>query len=149
MLVAHSITVEIFVQPKENADQIRTKLLSLFPFDLKEEKIELYEKSVMGFNKELIKVLRVELSKNKHINAFFDNIITQLSEQTKQLIRDQARKRLDPHLNFFLRFDKQNLLTQNLYKLTEQGDCIYIKFKIAAFPKNEENALKIIYELFK
>ncbi len=149
MIVAHSITVEIFVQPGENLDRIKLKFLSLFPFNVKEEKIELYEKSVMGFNNKIIKVLRIDLLKNRHIKVFLTNLFNQLDGDTKNKIKNQAKKRLDQNLNFYLRFDKYNLLDKNLYKLTDQGDCFYIKIKIAAFPKNESNALIIIYDLLK
>jgi RNA binding exosome subunit len=149
MIAAHSITVEIFVQPGEKIDKIKQKFLSLFPFDLNEEKIDIYEKSVIGFNNKIIKVLRIDLLKKRHIKAFLDNLFNQLSEETKNKIKDQAKKRLDQNLNFYLRFDKYTLLNRDLYKLTDQGDCFYIKFKIAAFPKNESNALNIIYDLLK
>lgn len=149
MIAAHSITVEIFVLPGENINKIKQKFLNLFPFNLKEEKIDLYEKSVIGFNKKIIKVLRIDLLKNKHIKAFLDNLFNQLNEDIKRIIKEQAKKRLDQNLNFYLRFDKYNLLDKDLYKLTDQGDCFYIKFKIAAFPKNESNALAIIYDLLK
>ena len=70
-------------------------------------------------------------------------------EETKKIIKTQAKRRLDPNLNFYLRFDKQNLLRKDRFQLTEQGDCLYMKLKIASYPKNESNALKIVYDLFE
>jgi RNA binding exosome subunit len=141
--------VEIFVQPDESLENIRERFLSLFPFDLKEEKIKLYEKSALGFNKKIIKVLRVDLLKNRHINAFLNDIFTHLGEKTKQAIKLQAEKRLDNNFNFYLRFDKEMFLEKNALKLTQRGDCIYIRFKVAAFPKKEATALNIIYQLLE
>lgn len=144
---AHSIVIEVFVLPGEEIGQIRSKLIDLFPFDLEEEEITLHQKSAIGFNEQIIKTLRVNLKKQRHIKAFLSYLIDQLSEDTKNQILYQAEKRLDNELYFYLRFDKQKLLRENQFLLINEGDCFYIKFKVAAFPKKKDKALAIINKL--
>ena len=146
-MLAHTLSIEIFISPDENIDSIKDKFLKLFPFDFEEEEITLQEDTASGFNQKRIKIFRVNLSKKRHVNAFLLNMVKNLQNRMRELILNQAERRLDENFNFFLRFDKTKLLNENIFQLTEQGDCILIKFKIAAFPKNKQNALDIINEL--
>ncbi|MFO7797121.1 MAG: RNA-binding domain-containing protein [Promethearchaeati archaeon] len=146
-MIAHTLIIEIFVSPDEDIVTIKEKFINLFPFDFEKEEINLQEDTATGFNQKRIKIFRVNLSKNRHVKAFLLNMVKNLRNHTKEVILNQAEKRLDENFNFFLRFDKNKLLNQNIFQLTEQGDCILIRFKIAAFPKNKENALAIINEL--
>lgn len=148
-MIAHTLVIEVFVLPYENIPEIRDKFIQLFPFDLEEEEIELEEDTAIGFNQKKIKIFRVNLSKRRHVRSFLLDMVENLEDETKDLILSQAERRLDENFNFFLRFDKNILLNENVFQLTERGDCIFIKFKIAAFPKNKENALDIIEELLK
>ncbi|TFF99954.1 MAG: hypothetical protein EU541_03605 [Promethearchaeota archaeon] len=144
----HSIIIEVFSKPGEDLEEIRTKLIALFPFDLNEEKITLQQKSAIGFNEQIIKTLRVNLQKQRHIKTFLSHLMDQLSDKTKEIILSQAEKRLDEDLYFYLRFDKKTLLQNNRYLLINEGDCFYFKLKVAAFPKKKDEALAIINNLF-
>lgn len=146
-MIAHTLVIEIFVSPEENVHAIRDKFINLFPFDFEKEEINLQEDTATGFSQKKIKIFRVNLSKNRHVKTFLLNMVKNLQNDTKEIILNQAEKRLDENFNFFLRFDKNKLLNQNMFQLTEQGDCILIRFKIAAFPKNKKNALAIINDL--
>ncbi len=146
---AHSIIVEVFVKPGENLDLIKSTFIRLFPFDLKEEKITLHQKSAIGFNEQIIDTLRITLKKQRHIKAFLNNLFDKLDEDTKQQILYQSDQRLDEELYFYLRFDKHLLLEKNQFHLINEGDCFYIKFKVAAFPKKKKEALAIIDKLLK
>lgn len=148
-MIAHTLIIEVFVLPGEDIKTIKKKFLGLFPFDLKEEEIPLEQKTAIGFNEQKIKIFRVTLSKRRYIKEFLLDLIENLAKETKKVILNQAERRLDENFNFFLRFDKNLLLNENEYRLTERGNCIFIKFKIAAFPKNKENALAIIKELLE
>ncbi|TXT62310.1 MAG: hypothetical protein BAJALOKI3v1_620011 [Promethearchaeota archaeon] len=148
-MIAHTLIIEVFVKSDEDIKHIRNKFIQLIPFDLEEEEIDLTEENAIGFNQERIKILRVILSKQRHINAFLKEMVKKLHDQTKNIILAQAERRFDENLNFFLRFDKYNLLNKKQFQLIERGDCIFVKFKIAAFPKNKERAIKIIHELFE
>jgi len=144
---AHSIVIEVFALPGEDVAQIESRLIELFPFDLEEEEIPLHRKSAIGFNEQIIKTLRINLKKQRHIKAFLDHLLDQLSQETKDQILYQAEQRLDQDLYFYLRFDKRELLQHNQFLLINEGDCFYIKLKVAAFPKKKEKALAILNKL--
>jgi len=148
-MIAHTLIIEVFVLPGEDIKTIKEKFLGLFPFELEEEEIPLEQKTAIGFNEQKIKIFRVTLSKRRYIKKFLLDLIENLEKETKNVILNQAERRLDENFNFFLRFDKNRLLNEKEYRLTERGNCIFIKFKIAAFPKNKENALAIIKELLE
>lgn len=148
MKIANSIKITVFVKEEENEERIKNPLLSLFPFDMEKEKIELNQSSAKGFNEKNIKIFEVFLQKEKQINIFLKNLNNRLSKETKGLILKQAESRLDDDCNFFLRFSKDKLLNEKELWLTDQGNCFHIRINISAFPKNKENALKIINKLF-
>ena len=143
-MLAHSIIIEVFIRPEEDIDAIRERFLTLIPFDLKEEKLELKRKSAMGFNQEKIVTLTIILSKKRHIKQFLEDFVTKISEQTKETMVQQIDRRLDKEFYFYIRLDKSKLITQGKLELTEDGDCIYVKIKIAVFPQKREKAIEEI-----
>jgi len=118
-MIAHTLVIEIFVSPEENVHAIRDKFINLFPFDFEKEEINLQEDTATGFSQKKIKIFRVNLSKNRHVKTFLLNMVKNLQNDTKEIILNQAEKRLDENFNFFLRFDKNKLLNQNMFQLTE------------------------------
>ena len=147
MKIANSIRISVYVKQEEDEEKIKEKLFSLLPFDLEEIKLE--QRKTIGFNEKEIKIFEVLLEKNKHIRAFLDNLIKNLSDEAKELILKQAESRLDDNCNFFLRFSKDKLIKENDLWLTDQGNCFHIKINIAAFPKKKDIALEIIRRVMK
>jgi len=72
-----------------------------------------------------------------------------LVNEQRELILRQAETRLDREFNFFIRFDKEKLVNENKYWITDSGNCFHIKMNIACFPRKREQALKIIQNIFK
>ncbi|MBD3196371.1 MAG: hypothetical protein GF317_15035 [Candidatus Lokiarchaeota archaeon] len=147
-MLAHTITLEVFTTPEKDIEEFRSKLLKLIPFDIEEEEIEIEQKTVLGFNEEKVRILRIVLLKKGHIRKFLKSFTTLLSEDTKNMIRNQAERRLDQELNFYIRFKKGLFLNEGRVELTDQGDCFFLKIKVAAFPKKRETALEIIDKIF-
>ncbi|MEJ2248513.1 MAG: RNA-binding domain-containing protein [Candidatus Lokiarchaeota archaeon] len=143
-MLAHSIILELFVHPEEDQNKIIEKLLSLIPFDIKEEKVALKRKSTFGFNQERIIVLSVTLTKKRHIEEFLENFIKRIGDHTKKTMSKEIDRRLDNKFNFYIRLDKQKLVDQGELEITEAGDCIYIKVKIAVFPQKRDKAIQEI-----
>jgi len=148
MKIANSIKITFFVKEEEDEEKIKKSLLSLIPFNLEKEKVELKQSNAKGFNEKNIKIFEIFLQKEKQINIFLKNLNNNLSKEAKELILKQAESRTDNEGNFFLRFSKDKLLNENEFWLTDQGNCFHIKLNIAAFPKNKENTLIIINRIF-
>ncbi len=161
MKLANSIKVSVFIKttgkpvesvsqdlqkPEEDEALIKEKFISLFPFSLEEEKLILKRSKAQGFNQRQIIIYEVELSKERHTNAFLKNLKDKLDEQQKKMLISQDN-RLDENLDFFIRLDKPCLLS-NLFQVTDCGDCFHIKISIAAFPKKREIALEVVKRIF-
>ena len=69
MKLAHQIKAKVFSYEKNNEDDkaVLNKFLELFPFDLKDEKIELKKSNAAGFGEKNITIFEVALEKEKRI----------------------------------------------------------------------------------
>ena len=150
MKTAHLIRIKVFSYEKfnENEKLILEKFLQLFPFNIKDEKIELKKTEATGFHENRIAIFEITLTKEKHTNLFLKNLIENLDEEQKKLIISKVESRLDENLNFFLRFDKNEYLKNNKLVLTDSGNCFHIEMSIAAFPKKREIGLGIVKSVF-
>ena len=149
MKIANSIKITVFTKQGEDSEKIKQKLLDLIPFDIEKEKILLGQKKATGFEEKEIKIFEILLTKEKYTHIFLENLIQNLSNETKELILRQAETRLDQECNFFLRFSKDKLIKENEFWITDQGNCFHVKINIAAFPKKRDIALEIIRNVFK
>jgi len=146
MKLAHNIKISVFVKPEDDENAVKKHLLSLFPFDLAEEKIDLKKSSATGFGQRQIIIFEAELGKDRHINAFLKSLNEKFNEQQKSVLLGQDN-RLDDECNFFFRLDKQKLLS-NEYWITDRGDCYHIRISVAAFPKKKERAREVVKKIF-
>ena len=148
MKLLNSAELSVFAKPEEDSAAIKQALLSLVPFNLADEKLKLEEKIATGFSERKIKIFRIALAKDKHLNLFIRHLLANLDAGQKKTLLEQAESRLDENLDFFIRFDKFSLLN-NVFELTDSGGCFHIKLSMAAFPKKREVALAGINKIFK
>ncbi len=123
------------------------KLKLLLPFDLGKEKVKITDQAAEGFDEKRIAILSVMLTKDRHVNAFIENLIKRLGDEKNTLL-EQLDSRLGNDLNFFIRLDKE-LLLKDKFALTDSGNCCHIKINIAAFPKRREKAAEMIRKILK
>ena len=145
--VAHSATIRVFCSEGENEEAILCGLKSLLPFDLEKEKITMQKQTAFGFSDKKIAIFEVLLTKSRHIKAFLDSTLPKISGTDKQMLLRQLDSRIDGDANFFVRFEKESLAKRNDLLVTDGGNCYHIKIKIAAYPSNKENAMKLVREL--
>ena len=150
MKLAHQIKTKVFYYEKHNENDklILDKFLQLFPFNLKDEKIEFKKTNALGLNEKKITIFDVTLTKEKHTSKFLENLMENLDEEQKKLIFSQLESRLDDNLDFFLRFDKNEYIKNNKLVLTDSGNCFHIEISVAAFPKKREIGLEIVKSIF-
>ncbi|MCP3686229.1 MAG: hypothetical protein GY861_26590 [bacterium] len=146
-MLANNITISVFCKEDENIDEISKKLVSLFPFDLEKEKLELKRENAKGFNEKKIVILSILIKKERHTKQFLEKLKESLNDDQKDLIKKQAETRLDEELNFFLRFDKEKLMQENLLWITDSGNCFHFRMSVATFPKKREKAIAVINEI--
>lgn len=148
MKSAHLIKLNVFSKEEDNFDAVLKKFLEFFPFDLEKEKISLRKTTALGFEDKKIIILEATLTKDKHIMEFLKTLLKNLDTEEKTIILRQAESRLDKNLDFFLRFDKDELIKNNKLALTDSGNCFHIRINIAAFPKKRGAALETIKNIF-
>jgi hypothetical protein len=148
MKQAHTIALSVFAKPGENEQAIKDALLSLLPFGLEAEKLQL-RRTVASASlpgQDDLVIYEIALDKERHTGKFLECLKEKLGEaQCRELASQENR--VDENCFFYLRLDKQKLL-EGKYALTDAGSCFHIKMSLAAFPKKREAALKVAKRIF-
>ncbi len=103
--------------------------------------------NVEGYYKNPISTLSANITRKQDCLAFARFVQENMHPQDVELLRSEMPDRLDDDQLFHFRLDKQAAYL-NKVKLTSSSDAITVKVKIATFPKNREQAGKIVEELF-
>ena len=144
----HHIWLTVHSKPEDNETKVLTNLKKFIPLNLGDEKIEIQITKATSVKERIVKIFQVHLEKTRHINLFIKNLNNILTEKQKQLLIKQEESRLDNENHFFLRFDKDILINENRFFITDKGNCYHIKMSIAAYPTTRQNALKIVKKIF-
>ena len=144
MKSAHLVKLSVFSKEEDSEADVLKSFLSLVPFNLEEEKLQLKTSTAEGFEHKKIRVFELTLTKEKHTTKFLESLISRLNDDQKRLILNQAESRLDEDLNFFMRLDKDKLLEKNEYFITQSGNCFHLKMHIASFPAKRQNAMEVL-----
>ena len=147
MKFAHLAKLTVFSYEHENIEQVLKAFLGFFPFG-QENKVQLKKSSAEGFNYRKIAIFEAALTKTSSVNEFLENLLNNLSKEQKEQLSGEAESRLDKNLDFFIRFDKDEWISDKKLELTDSGKCFHLKISVAAFPKKRENALKAVKEMF-
>ncbi|MBR9699407.1 hypothetical protein GOV09_03050 [Candidatus Woesearchaeota archaeon] len=145
----HHLWLTVYIKPEDDQEDIISNLRKFFPFDLEKEKLKIESKVATSFEERKITILHVHLKKASHINQFLKHLLLILNQDQKDLMKRQKRSRLDADNHFFIRFDKEKLLSEGQFFITDSGNCFHLKMTIAAFPTTRENALRIIDAIFQ
>ncbi len=89
------------------------------------------------------------LKKESDINHLLKYIIKNISAKDRELIADEAEMRVDDHLDFFIRLDKEAWILGRKIILTTLGDCFHLTISLAAFPKRKDRAVALVRQIFK
>lgn len=142
--IAHNIKCRLFCYTNtEDHSSTKECFISFFPFDVLKEK--LFEQDILiGFDEEQVMQYTVLLNKQRHMKQLLETIHHTISEQTKKTLRQQLDSRLDDDLHFFIRFDKEQFLSDHRLELTDSGACLHIEINVACFPKKKEVAKQLL-----
>ena len=103
--------------------------------------------NVDGYYNNPISTLSANITRKQDCLAFARFVRENMHPGDVELLRSEMPDRLDDEQLFHFRLDKQAAY-QNEVKLSSSSDAITVKAKIATFPKNWEQAGKIVEELF-
>ncbi len=144
MKIANFAVLKVFCKEQEDENAIRSSLIDFFPFKLEDEKILVETQTALGFNDSKIQIISVNLSKERHLNAFLRSLHDKLTITQRELLCSQIATRIDDELHFFIRFDKDALLKNKELLITDSGNCFHLTITIAAYPKKIDVAQKIV-----
>ena len=145
MKIAHNAEVTVFVKPDEQREPIETGLRDLVPITPGiHEEFPLTCTDAEAFSGSTISILKVTLTKNNQINEFLESLHRKLTEDQKKLLLVQLATRLDAGCNFYMRFHKGKWIEERRLWLVDRGYCFHIKITIAAYPKNQVSAAKVV-----
>ncbi len=145
----HHIWLTVYSKPEDNESEIIENLKKFISFNLEKEKVNISRKSAASVEERKIVIFQIHLEKSRHINQFVKDLNSMLKPEQKELLLNQKESRLDSENHFFIRFDKDKLLKENKFFITDKGNCYHLKMSIAAFPSTRENALKVVKAIFE
>ena len=137
----HNISYRTFVYGTEDEGKVIEAINILFPTSLPEKTI-----TEDHFDNDIL-ILSDKISKKRVTRDIAKFLNDNLSDEDKEIIKNELNRRMDDQGNLFLRFDKQEAFDENL-KLTYSGNAIHVRIKIASFPVSKENAIKVSHKIF-
>ena len=145
--LVHHIVVSVFVHEGEDITSIENKLRELLEGV---PKVRIEKEVAEGFlDTAVIKdmtILKAEIKKQKDVNVFIKNLLSNMSQEQLSLLLSQADSRIDDEMRFFMRLDKKRLL-QGQYWITDSGDCFHIRMTLAVYPARKELAKGVLEKL--
>jgi hypothetical protein len=137
----HNLSYRAFVYGTESEEKVREAIYTLLPTAQPLKEI------TEGYHKNQVIILQGKTTKKREIKDFLEKL-HKLKPSAKKRILRELEDRMDVRGNLFLRFDKQSAYLGDL-KLVEHGDALHLKLKIAAYPANKEEALKVARQIFE
>lgn len=137
LTIAESIKEELekFIKTKLKIENLKTSKIT--------SEIETLDPEL----KEFKTIHKVKITINKKPEKIILDIYKKLENKDKDFLKETLITRLDDKCNFYLRIQLKDFIEKNKIKLTDSGDCIHIKAKVASYPANKENATQIIQNL--
>lgn len=145
MKIAHNLAIRVLCLPKE-VDDVSISLKLLLGCGKEKEIAISTTEPPEGATSVLV---QSSLKKESDINHLVKFIANNLNTEEKKQIFQEAESRVDEHLDFFLRFDKDEWMQNKKLKLTTKGNCFHLTFAMAAYPKSKGKVVALVKEIFK
>lgn len=146
-----AVHLRVFIKPEDEFEHVRNGFLRLVPFALADEKVELKEETIdtsMEGPARIVRVLRITLTKPRHVTLFLEHLNEKLSAEDKRMLLNQKESRLDEEGLFFLRLERIAWMVDSEAVVTDSGNCYHIALDIAAYPKKRETMLAQLEKVF-
>ncbi len=151
MKFLNSVMLSVFAKTGDGEDiaTIRKALIDFVPLNLDEEHILVKDETAKGFNEQPIHIIAITLTKTAHTNAFLKWLLARITSEQKEILLTQKESRLDNEFNFFIRFDKDQWLTERTLSIADSGHCFHLRMNLAVFPARRPDALILVEKIFK
>jgi len=134
MPVFHYLSLRTFVHETEDPDRVRRALRHA----AHARDVEPEETVAEGSHGNRIRILEAEVRSAKAERELFAALARDDPAGYARVL-DEARKRVDEHLNFFVRLDKQAAYAERTVLATDD-DAITVRARLRSFPTPGENA---------
>lgn len=136
----HNIRYRLFVYKGEDEKILTEGLKNILPTAKPEKTI------AEGMKGDNITILSGNISKKSETKKFMKDLLSIDEFEIKKLI-SELDKKMDKNGNLFLRLSKYDACEDNL-KISDKGDTIHLKIKIAAYPAKKKIAMQLLNEFF-
>ena len=107
------------------------------------EAVEIGQSKLKGHHGNPITNLEARVNRKALLRELWERLEAKLRVGEIENIRRVLPTRIDESCHFYLRFDKQ-LAYRGELALTDSGDAVHLKLKVAAFPAKHEVAVGIV-----
>lgn len=132
-----------FAHATEDEQRVLSVLRTLLPggFEVRRLKLE-------GHHGNPIVNLEAKVGQRKLLRELWQHILAKLRVGELKKLSKIVSERVDGDCFFYLRFDKQLAHAGELV-LTDSGDAIHLKLKVAAYPAKREVAVELIKKFIR
>ena len=148
MKLAHAVKFRVIASP-EREEAVKESVLTLLGIPLdevyEEEDVEFDVDEAEDFSGDELRFIRTSFTKTRNTNRVIESLQDGLSQGDREMLAGQP-DRFDEELNFHVRLDLDSFL-DGAYIVTEDGDCVHIRIKVAAYPAKKEKAKDVVKEI--
>lgn len=130
-----SAVVSTHAHATEEDPRVLEALRTLLP-----EAVEVRQSKLKGHHGNPITGFEARVSRKAPLRELWERVAAKLRVGEVENIRRVLPMRIDESCHFYLRFDKQLAYCGEL-ALTDSGDAVHMKLKVAAFPAKHEVAV--------
>jgi RNA binding exosome subunit len=135
-----SATITVFAHATEDEEKVRGVLRALLPKDM-----EIERRGAKGHHGNPILIFSARIRRRSDLRRFWREFMGGLGAGEKQKLSSAAMDRLGEDCCLYLRFDKQ-LASGGELMLTDSGDALHVRLKVAAYPAKQEIAAELVRE---
>lgn len=148
MKYAHAIRLRAIVSPEREA-LVKEKMKELLGLPLsvveEEEDVSFDVDEAEDFSGNELRFVRTEYTKTRNTNRVLESLREGLSRGDREMIAGQM-DRLSDDLEFHIRLDLDSFL-DDVFIVTESGDCLHVRVKVAAYPAKRSKAERVVAEM--
>jgi RNA binding exosome subunit len=133
--------VSTFVHVTEDEQRVTSALRTLLP-----EGAEVRRAKLKGHHGNPIVNLEAKIRQRKPLRELWQRVSTKLRAEELEKLGESVHERVDDSCFFYLRFDKQ-LAHAGELALTDSGDAVHLRLKVAAYPAKREVVVALVQNL--
>lgn len=138
-----SAVISTIAHATEDEQRVLRAIRTLLP-----KEVEVRLSKLKGHHGNPIVSFETRVGRGRFLREFWLNLVEKLRAGELEKLEKIASERIDEDCYLYLRFDKQ-LAHAGELALTESGDAIHLKLKVAAYPARREVAIGLVKQLME